>query len=219
MSELASASADGSLAAAGAAPAATPAAPPGPAPSARSSSSSGAAAGGGEVLRPHQAPMQAPPEVPAVPAEAARGGGVAGSWQRGAGQRVGAYINVQLGDIGYLKYSIAQNSVGAHCRCDHGLCRTNRTLNSKGHSGLRGRPLGFLVAWLQAGQSRHCFDSHQALARSPGQFDDLVSLEKRQAARRWLESQVRADPNIQVLLDKERPADAIDVDGEPVSIY
>ena len=66
---------------------------------------------------------------------------------RGAGV---SYMRWPVGDIGHLVYDQHHNSMAAHCS-QHTLCRLNRTLNGavSGHAG-RGRPLGFLIAWLRA---------------------------------------------------------------------
>ena len=97
---------------------------------------------------------------------------------------------------GHIVHNLNANSLDAHCACEahrnpSNPCRLNRTVDSdgRGRANARGRPLGVLCAWLQAGATRANRDlhhkMHNARARQDHDLEDL-SVEKRQTARQWL---------------------------------
>ena len=86
--------------------------------------------------------------------------------------------------------------MGAHCLVPgHGQCRTNPKVIGQ---GLRGRLIGFLVAWLQAGPALSP-EEHALLALRQKVDDALIALEARTAARAW------AEANVSAALGFERP--------------
>ena len=86
--------------------------------------------------------------------------------------------------------------VVATCKCGHKKCRKQRTLlprKTASGSLAQGRPIGYLVAWLQAGSrvGVTCGKDHKKAK---------VTLEQRQQAR----EQFKLLADAQLLLDDER---------------
>ena len=106
------------------------------------------------------------------------------------------YLRFDVPGYGYLNLATQRQSMAAHCLvARHGLCRTNRKVVGQ---GLRGRPIGFLVAWLQAGPALSP-EAHALLALRPEADNPLISLAARTAAREW------AEANVPAALGFERP--------------
>ena len=120
---------------------------------------------------------------------------------------------------GYLVYSRSQFTAVCSTHHDHkNPCRASRTVDPSERTSLKGagRPLGFLLAWLQAGplmaaatRNQHHDTSNKAVAlvRYP--------LAVREACREWLSNQ----PFAEELLSKERPRRlAAGEPAEPVNL-
>lgn len=137
-----------------------------------------------------------PPPPPVVPGGAApRGAGVA--------QRRGADVTMQ-GYGGSISFYPSKQAFEAVCdNRGHGRCVATRTCRGKGKGpdGFRrgGRPVGFLAAWLKAGEHVASKEEHWLL------FDNPVA--ERMALRREL-SETEAG---RMLASRERPRD----EGEP----
>ncbi len=122
--------------------------------------------------------------------------------------------NIQSWDVpgGTLKFDLKQNVLSAHCGVDchqeeQNECRCRRTLSARlgSTSSAQGRPVGFLMAWLQD-QHRHPDGlSHGNLGRRgrPQSSDDRAAMTKqiRMAAR--------------YLLDPEHPVFRLERDRWP----
>jgi hypothetical protein len=115
---------------------------------------------------------------------------------------------------GFLVYNVLEESLDAHCSCDKHVnrknpCRVNRTRLETRGSPEKGRPLGFLMAWLAAQGCRDSEFAHKSMAiphrRRPEDLPFLL-LARRQAGRTWLQ-----DHGFHDLLGLERPKR----DGEP----
>jgi hypothetical protein len=113
---------------------------------------------------------------------------------------------------GHIVFS-GEGTMDAHCSCEAhkcttNPCRLNRTAEGTG-SVCRGRPLGFLLAWLQL-HSKATRQNHSD-AGQPKKMtaEDRVALgrEIRQRWRMWLNSR----PEYRTLVDRERPKGG----GEP----
>jgi hypothetical protein len=64
---------------------------------------------------------------------------------------------------GDLRYNVRTNTIVAHCKFEvHGDCRKNRTCSGGRVGGLggQGRPIGFLMAWLQRQDQHECRQTH-----------------------------------------------------------
>ena len=96
---------------------------------------------------------------------------------------------------GYIVHNVQRDSLDAHCeRACHYVptnpCRVNRTYcgDYLGRPTARGRPLGFLLAWLEVGCDPDCKsrDAHSRVADARRRTPDdeaLMSKERRLAAR------------------------------------
>ena len=125
------------------------------------------------------------------------------------------------GQLGYILFNTNARSLDAHCtvheECD---CSTGRTIvgwdSSQGGkwTGLRsarGRPLGFLVAWLRLARSSHDSATHLDAMRDARKVGYALYSGRgpaRQRAREW----VMQTPEMSDLRDAERPQR----DGEPL---
>lgn len=95
---------------------------------------------------------------------------------------------------GLIKFVAAAENLVAHCANPaHGLCRCTRTVNSSEKRPSQGRPVGFLLAWLAAGDQFHSRAEHVAACRP--------SLEERRAARNFARQSVQGAAS---LFEKER---------------
>lgn len=151
-----------------------------------------------------------PPPVPEppLPPPAPRGPG----WRGAKGLVHERWIVPGFGEIVYSEGTSTRSpQLAAHCSCGHGLCRVNR-VNVRGDRGPRGRgrPLGFLIAWLKAGRCPEFSsqESHKALSVDRAfALHPAISLEMRQEARAWAASR----PEFASCFAKERPREV----GEP----
>jgi hypothetical protein len=103
------------------------------------------------------------------------GGGHGGG--RGGGD---PWLRFDLPGIGYLVYDEKSESIGAHCS-RHKTCRLNRSIRANARRPAQGRPLGQLIAWLQASVHFESQANHKSTAREEG----YVSWVQRNAAREW----------------------------------
>jgi hypothetical protein len=95
---------------------------------------------------------------------------------------------------GYLVWNSKEESLDAHCTDprhanNKNPCRTNRKLISKGEkSGPRGRPVGFLLCWLQA-QFETQAEHKQSITKKTQtpEHREFYSYQRRLAARKWAE--------------------------------
>lgn len=95
-----------------------------------------------------------------------------------------------------IRHDTVQKQWGAHCRLPaHGhLCRLNRTLKERAGNPAQGRPLGFLLAWLQSAGDFESKEEHMQLGRSPHFIlDERMSHRTRVRARVWLRD---AEPDV-----------------------
>ena len=121
---------------------------------------------------------------------------------------------------GSLVYNVAARSLDAHCNCEahkqnrRNPCRLNRTIDADSRRGqsARGRPLGFLLAWLWHSDACGDSPSHKNAAKPKECTDadrEALSLTRRQAARQWakdnLPSAVFEKERIQYLSEPEEP--------------
>ena len=96
-----------------------------------------------------------------------------------------------------LKLGTQNHCLAAHCRTPgHGMtCRLNRSALSSGQPSRQhqGRPLGLLIAWLQAGASYTGPDAarrhHEMSTRNWAPGEEALSFERRAAVRAWAEGQ------------------------------
>ena len=143
-------------------------------------------------------------EVPAEPAAEVRRGA-------GARQRSSATVTMHVpgGSISYYPSKAAFEAVCDNPR--HGRCVVTRTSRTGGgvrrQAAAGGRPVGFLAAWLGAGQDLPDKDAHWSMAC----FDQ--SHEQRTALR----SQIAGTPSGRTLLASEREV-AVGEDPEPVDL-
>ena len=144
-------------------------------------------------------PPPAEPGEPPLPPPPPAGGGPPErpGWHGAAGNPHRRFLIPGYGEI---VHSAARETFGAHCKCDHGLCRTNRTRKANDARPMQGRPLVFWAAWLRAGLDEADFEAHQRLSRREGRWALEVSLAARQDARNWL----RAMPGSGWLFELER---------------
>ncbi len=120
---------------------------------------------------------------------------------------------------GHIVYQVAQGSLDAHCGCDDHVipsnaCRTNRKSShfvgaKSAHTLAQGRPIGYLLVWLQLGATVDRLDHDRMSNRKLRTKADceLLSWERRSKARAWAMQQ----PHLADLLKKERGCR----DGEP----
>ena len=109
----------------------------------------------------------------------------------------------------FLRYDTNLRILAAHCNCDHGVCRMNRTVKPGtgalvGRRAEQGRPLGYLLAWLLA---PHKYPvefpdrgSHSTLAVPGGVCSGhaAVSYEERCRLRAW----AKTLPELQPIFDE-----------------
>jgi hypothetical protein len=179
---------------------------PTPPPSPRPEPPPGAPESESGLDDPNPAPVIPVPVGPAAPA-ADIGIGVPGAAlpppvplggghgkAKGKGKFGDAWTRVQVGDFGFIVYDDGKRTIphrnptlNAHCTCEHGLCRVNRTCIRGVHQAGRGRPLGFLICWLRAGKGATCANraAHHSLSTRPMQLAEEISFAKRSAAREW----------------------------------
>jgi hypothetical protein len=126
---------------------------------------------------------------------------------KGAG-RLSPWPSVDVFDAagtkyGELKFGVASNTLSAHCtwidpsteECCHGLCRLDRTCNRNDRFPDRGRPLGFLIAWILRAAQHPTRDSH-----FHDRLGDTISRDERVAARDWAVGR----PEFAFFLERER---------------
>jgi hypothetical protein len=136
-------------------------------------------------------------DTPSVPSSSSGGGPppVAPAVPPGGRHRFGGNLYWPVPG-GFLVYNRADESIDGHCSCDahedrRNACRINRVrLACKRGSNLaRGRPIGFLMAWLAAASTKDDAASHKRMSnprtRTP---DDLehFTLAKRESGRQWV---------------------------------
>ena len=108
--------------------------------------------------------------------------------------------------IGCIVVNKVGNSLDAHCYRHHGKrpCSINRTfrrpaVKPKGVTQHRGRPLGFLIAWLRAGlaipEGQGGRDRHFECSKCQGEFAFLANGcgHERKAARAWAAENLPTD--------------------------
>ena len=107
------------------------------------------------------------------------------------GERPQTWEVFQVEHYGKLVYDKSRKSYGAHCDCLHHKkpCRANRVLSKL--------PIGYLIAWLLAGEDPECRD-HEATKKQIGDEEPL-SFERRLDARNWFSTL----PGSNLVLDKE----------------
>ena len=166
----------------------------GQAASSSSSSAPAASGGGGQVGGSSASAFSVPPPPAAHPVEPER------KRRRQPAAEDMAVNTVWVVPGGRLVYSEKQDELSAHCALAAHLnpqnpCRLNRTCKEDhSPSKARGRPLGFLLAWLaDADRHEHRTAHHRArLAQTPEDADAL-SYEKRLLARQSIGHQFPLD--------------------------
>ncbi len=111
---------------------------------------------------------------------------------------------------GHLVYNAADESIDAHCDLKEHVdrknpCRLNRSrfVCKRGLNEARGRPVGFLMAWLAAAHHADSATSHKHMSRTRQcHAEDLAhfSFAKRSRGRQWV-----VDNGLTDLLGLERP--------------
>jgi hypothetical protein len=123
---------------------------------------------------------------------------------------------------GFIVYNVRGDSLDAHCSCNrhddrHNPCRLNRTRSvcKRGINKARGRPLGYLMAWLAAAHLKGSAAEHKDMTKPRLQTPvdlESFSLARREAGRQWIVDRGYTD-----LLEIERkkldsePAEPVDL--------
>ena len=113
------------------------------------------------------------------------------------------------------------NLLEAHCcykkgKCTHGkMCRMNRTIRPSNFCAARGRPLGFLLAFMKYASSYKDQPSHSKSTRlGTRELDDNYSYEKRLALRKWCMETYPEFYAFVVSVEREqRPGEGLEPDG------
>ena len=122
------------------------------------------------------------------------------------------WMRFKVGTVGTLVLNNKGSnfSLAAHCKKHGALCRVNRTLKEKGGQ-YRGRPVGFLIAWLQAAGDFKGKSAHIKAGKDPKK--DQWTRQKRKDARLWANTQ---EPLVVGPLSYERKPRDEETDGEPL---
>lgn len=112
-----------------------------------------------------------------------------------------------IGQWGYIVFDSDRDSLGAHCNvCSHGLCRANKIC--------RRYPLGYLVAWLQAGHLPDVQTRQDHVGRQARLCSEMGFAERRRA-RQWLVDKASAFGELLALEAKHHEAGPVE---EPLRI-
>ena len=122
------------------------------------------------------------------------------------------WMRFKVGTVGTLVLHDKGNnfSLAAHCKKHGALCRVNRTLKEK-CGKYRGRPVGFLIAWLQAAGDFKGKSAHIKAGKDPKK--DQWTRQKRKDARLWANT---LEPLVVGPLSYERKPRDEETDGEPL---
>ena len=90
-------------------------------------------------------------------------------------QTISHFVKYGCGHVaGYVVWNKSGMSLDAHCMCDgHGRrdCKPDRSVKANGRRKAQGRPLGFLLSWLQVGLwCKGSRDTHVQLKMGKGRI-------------------------------------------------